>query len=424
MKVMWLSFNPSLFRPGTAGTWIGALEKALTTYHKETVQLAVAFEAAQDDDFKVVRGNTVYYPLRCPGGRHQQVQYSSLRTGLRKWELIKPAVLRAFKDFNPDIIHCFGSDCLYSIIVKEVSIPVVIHIQGFLDIYTSMANKVINYSCIDRFKLFYHSNTLKSVLLKLIRHILSPQSEPDPVQFEREVMRANRYFMGRTTWDKNIVKYYSPHACYFDVPEAIRPLFFQASGCWKYHFSDKLRLLTITSGGVLKGTEIILQTAQILKELVGLDFTWRVAGNKDFITIIEKRLGIMHDHVDVELLGLIDEKQILEELASADFFIHPSIIDNSPNAICEAQLVGTPVIASNVGGVPQLVDDKRTGFLYPYNEPHTLAFLIGNLYRDKELLTQISNWESTTAKIRHDPKRVADIVVQTYEKILEDRITY
>ena len=122
----------------------------------------------------------------------------------------------------------------------------------------------------------------------------------------------------------------------------------------------------------------------------------------------------------IELLGMIGSEEIIEEMRSADLFVHPSIMDNSPNTVCEAQLIGCPVIASNVGGLPDLVENGKTGFLYPYNEPHTLAFMIANLRGDKKLLSEISKNEVTEARRRHDPQMIAEVMFRAYETIVKN----
>ena len=233
-------------------------------------------------------------------------------------------------------------------------------------------------------------------------------------------MNVNRYFLGRTEWDRNIVKYYSPGSLYFHVPEMIKPSVYEAAGQWKYHAGERIRLFSLSSGDDRKGNEILLRTADILKNVLHLDFEWRVAGSKDFFPTFEKRTGISHEDVGIRLLGMIGSAEIIEEMKSADLFIHPSIMDNSPHAVCEAQLIGLPVIASNVGGVPDLVEKGKTGFLYPYNEPHTLAFLIANVYPDEEKLTAISKTAVKTARERHDPERIALTLFQTYQSIIKD----
>ena len=68
----------------------------------------------------------------------------------------------------------------------------------------------------------------------------------------------------------------------------------------------------------------------------------------------------------------------------------------------------------------QLVEHGVNGYLYPYNEPHTLAFLIADLYRDGETLGRISSQASAMAIKRHDREQIARTALATYEEIVED----
>ena len=330
------------------------------------------------------------------------------------WERSRAALLGVVDRFKPDIIHCLGSERLYGAIAEDVSVPVVIHMMGFLTAYffaIDMAN----------------GRTYEEPLWRAVKRKLRGKKRDidaykarceELASFERRIMKANRYFLGRTNWDRNIVKYYSPGSHYFNVPECIRYQFLREAGSWHYHFNGKPRLLTVSSADDRKGIEIILQTAKLLKELVGIDFEWRIAGHKHIFHRFEQRCGIRHGNVNVQLLGMLEQEDIVKELKSADLFIHPSIIDNSPRAICEAQLIGCPVIASNVGGVPQLVEDGTTGFLYPYGEPHALAFLIANLMEQPDMLTAVSQTAVRVSRERHDPERIARRTLDVYRQIL------
>ena len=392
MKVMWMSSGSSMLHDDESISLTAPLEGILAEYCADQIRLAVVFESEYEGQVTTVKGITTYYPINAS---MNQVAFS-----YQGWESAKTELLRAVADFQPDIIHCFGSEWPYGAIAESVSVPVVIHMMGFLNTYFPALDMVLGYNASEK----------------------GPVSRPEDgaSAFERRIMKANDYFMGRTEWDRNIVKYYAPGAKYYHVPEAIKPRIYRASGRWKYHYQGKLRLLTISSADYRKGNEIILRTARILKEQLNIDFEWRVAGSKDFFSFFEQRTGINRQDVNIDLIGRIDTRQIIEELSSADFFIHPSILDNSPNSICEAQLIGCPVIASNVGGIPQLIESGETGFLYPYHEPHTLAFLIGNLYREEEVLTRISRNEAAESRRRHDPKRIADTVVRTYASVIAD----
>ena len=340
-----------------------------------------------------------------------------------EWKIVKKELLRIIRMYKPDIIQCFGTEWPYGLIAEATPVPVVIHIMGFLNIYyTSLAMVTGRGGKQDSV-----SGNVKNALYRckrLIRNCLLSKpvysGESLSKRFELRNMRVNRYFMGRTNWDKAIVKYYSKDGTYYHVPEVMKETICRAAGTWNYTKKKKLRLLTISSADDRTGNEVMLRTARLLKELIGMQFEWRVAGEKSFFLAFERYTGIDRESVNVKLIGRIAPKTVVEELQRADFFIHPSIIDNSPNSICEAQLVGCPVLASNVGGIPQLVEDSVTGFLYPYNEPHTLAFLIDSLRENEDLLTKISRTASETAQRRHDSVMIADRLVSVYREIIKN----
>ena len=67
----------------------------------------------------------------------------------------------------------------------------------------------------------------------------------------------------------------------------------------------------------------------------------------------------------VVLLGTKNSSEITKLMSSADLYIHCSYVDNSPNSVCEAQMLSLPIIACNVGGVSSIVKDNMTGTLVP-----------------------------------------------------------
>lgn len=238
---------------------------------------------------------------------------------------------------------------------------------------------------------------------------------------ELEEMKVNHYFMGRTDWDKSIVKFLSPGSKYYYCAEAIRPQIYDSQKVWELHKNKRLRLITIGSGSDLKGNEIILKTAKILKKILVIDdFEWRVTTNAKAIRPYEKIVSIKHEDVNVNLIGRVDTEGIINELSNADIYVHPAIIDNSPNTLCEAQLIGIPVIATNVGGIPQLVENGKTGILYPYNESYALAFHIMDLFQDKKKMLSISKQEYTMSHIRHNPEEIVRNLTNIYSDIIKD----
>lgn len=179
-----------------------------------------------------------------------------------------------------------------------------------------------------------------------------------------------------------------------------------------------MRIVTISSASSLKGNDLILRSAQILKEF-GFDFEWRVAGSKDSFKFFESILGISHENLNIKLLGMLNAENVAKELSEADVYVHTAIIDNSPNSLCEAQYLGCPIVSSYVGGIPQLIEDGKTGFFYPYNEPHTLAFKLMSLFNQEKVLKQVSNNEKNVATKRHDDKAIFEQLYGVYKELLQ-----
>ena len=103
-------------------------------------------------------------------------------------------------------------------------------------------------------------------------------------------------------------------------------------------------------------------------------------------------------------------------------YIHPSYIDNSPNSICEAQMLGCPVIATNVGGIPSLIDNGVDGLLVPANDPYQMASLIKELHENKTLQISISNNAKIKAINRHDKSIITNQLLNIYKYIINDSI--
>lgn len=79
-------------------------------------------------------------------------------------------------------------------------------------------------------------------------------------------------------------------------------------------------------------------------------------------------------NIDVMPLGYIsDEKKIVEAYNAADVFVLPSLEDNLPNTIMEAMACGTPCVGFDVGGIPEMIDHKKNGYVARYKDPDDLA---------------------------------------------------
>jgi glycosyltransferase involved in cell wall biosynthesis len=114
----------------------------------------------------------------------------------------------------------------------------------------------------------------------------------------------------------------------------------------------------------------------------------------------------------------MNEDGLVGEMLGADLFVHSSHIDNSPNSVCEAMLMGMPVIASYAGGTPSLITDKKEGLLVQDGDPYALAGAILELARDKDYAYTLGCNARIRAMQRNDPSRIVNDVMRIYSSVL------
>jgi glycosyltransferase involved in cell wall biosynthesis len=406
MKVLWFSITPVAEGDTREGCWINA-QAALITRFCPDISLSVAY-MTEHSARSVVDGMTCY------AMKPEYIGFSgrigkAVRNPFSEWRAIRPAVLRVIEEVQPDIICCFGTEWPFGLVSSEVKIPVVIHFQGHWGSYLKEWRKVEPDNKL--FK-YYHYNPVK-IFKTFIRHHFEDMS----TRREKVVMKRNRFYLGRTNWDKQLVEQYAPDAHYFHCEEAIRDIIVNARKRWQPQ-AGIMRLVSISSAGELKGNGFILKTAKQLKQR-GVDFVWKVAGRKEIFNKFECYTGIKHEDVNIELLGLIDADTIVDLLSSSTAYVHTAIIDNSPNSLCEAQLMGCPVVTTPIGGIPQLVTEGETGLFVPYDEPTVLADQLVHLYNDVEIQRHLSEQEMSVAHQRHDGASIAKRLHEIYNEIID-----
>jgi teichuronic acid biosynthesis glycosyltransferase TuaC len=94
------------------------------------------------------------------------------------------------------------------------------------------------------------------------------------------------------------------------------------------------------------------------------------------------RATIQRLHVDALELGMLSHAELAQAIAASDVFCLPSYNEGLPASICEAMVAGRPVIATPVGGIPEIVKDGETGYLVPVGDPRALARRLGDLAGD------------------------------------------
>lgn len=418
MRVLWFTNTPSLAtqqitgQSGIGGGWIESLERHLGS--RKDVELGVAFrwKTSRVSHFALEPGGVTYYQLpQYPFGKWARLM-GRLRTQIEPEQEIDD-FLEVIEDFQPDVINIFGSEQGFGRIIPRTDIPVIIWIQGNMTVYTH--------------KWFSGIRPWQVILGTPFVELLKGNSQLHDyfqaikiAKRERDFFAQARHLSGRTDWDRRLTATLAPKARYHHCDEVMRPAFYTRA--WTAHNSrEKTVLLTTIRTNIYKGLETLFRTAALLNSLIGDRFIWRVAGiapQDVLVRVTQRALRFDYRDLPVELLGNRTSEQLIDELIYTDLFVHPSHIDNSPNSVCEAMLMGVPVVATNAGGIPSLINNHKDGLLVQDGDPWALAGAILELVRDPEKAAALGQKARERGLVRNDPEKICNDLVGIYQKLL------
>jgi glycosyltransferase involved in cell wall biosynthesis len=118
---------------------------------------------------------------------------------------------------------------------------------------------------------------------------------------------------------------------------------------------------------------------------------------------------------NVEFAGFVDN--VGDYLSILDVFAYPSLHEGMGSAILDAMDFRLPVVATNVDGIPDIVDHGSTGILVPPEDGEALADALIRLYRDPELRTRMGRAGKERAQL-FSPERMTDLYLELYEPFL------
>lgn len=420
MRVLWFTNTPSLAtepltgKPTVGGGWIESLE--IKMLEAPDVECAVVFpwktDAVQTFHFN---DSTYYgYPAHRGGGKWRKMR-DRLKGRIEPDSEVE-YFLQIVKEFKPDVIHVFGSERSYGLLIPQVDVPVLLWIQGNLTVYARKwyagisAEEVRKYEGrLDRLKGHSWEHKYRRAC--------------NVAEREQRIFQQCQYFTGRTDWDRRLAMTLSPGSQYFHCDEVMREPFYEAT--WQAHEArDRYRLFTTIRGNIYKGLGTLFEAAKLLKPMLDKPLEWRLAGitpDHDLAQIFEKHTGIRPADYGVHLLGNQTPDQLVEELLDCDVFVHPSHIDNSPNSVCEAMLMGVPVVATNVGGIPSLIENNQDGLMVQDGDPYALAGAIADFLQNPAVAAECGLQARERGLVRNDPDKIFSNLMNIYEQVLHGK---
>lgn len=391
------------------GGWIEAMAAQLS--RDDNIELAIACKTDSEETFRIVLDGISYYSLN----------YSTKANA----KSLKARCETIVSDYKPDLIHIEGTEFQHAGAMLEVGeeagVPAVVSLQGIL-------NGQYDYQCghlpIDDM-MWQRKNVISAWLLHLRKtRWYRPRMTP-----ERDILIRAKYFIGRTEWDHAHTFFLNQEARYFSCSRNLREPFYHTD--WNIDQIERHSIYIGNGYYALKGLHFAVRAAALLcREYPDLKIyvagvppyyendkrSFAKRGYGMYLKRLIEELGVQ-DHII--FTGALRAEEVAERLSRVNAYVLCSVAENSPNTLGEAMMVGTPCIASYVGGVSDMVTDGEEALIYRDDDPAMLAWRIKELFVDDQLAVSLSQKARKRARITHDRRENATKLIGIYQAILE-----
>jgi glycosyltransferase involved in cell wall biosynthesis len=415
LKVLWFTNYPSLAseilnEEKELRDWVALLEKQVANLSNIELGLVFHYNGTKKHSFKIA--STSYFALPKHDKSHR------LKRVIDRWRHKSEftgniaCYLELINNYKPDLIHIFGTEQPFGLICSLIKIPTIIQIQGNLTIIRKKWFSGI--SSYDVFKLSNFFSFIRAIGLWHEYFYFARRSKR-----EQEVFKSAKYFIGRTAWDKRIVAALSDNGNYYHCDELLRDVFHRST--WKKHSHNNLIISSTLSPDIYKGLETILETASILNSKTIPIFEWLIigtSGNEELVRMIEKRYKLKFAEQGITFKGSLIAESVMETLINSDIYVHSSHIENSPNSVCEAMLIGMPIVATYAGGTSSIISDKVEGLLVQDGDPYALAGAIMELAANSDYACKLAANAREKALSRHNPATVIAHLQSIYSSVI------
>lgn len=392
------------------GGWLDRISQGLL--QNKSIELVVCYPCGKSE--KGAINNLSYYGIPYDGKK--------MRLGCLDDESGVHEAERILSEVKPDIIHIHGTEFQYhwffAQAAKNLGIEdkLLVSIQGLVSVYAK----------------HYALNLPTSVKYAVtIREMVGRKNIYAGIKnfekrglYEEKTIKLTPNIMGRTSWDKACTYRLNSEAEYYVGNETLRESFY--SGEWKAENCVQQRIFISQASYPVKGFHLFIEALRdivsfypnVSVHVAGVDITKEtgVFGNSYGI-YISKQLKKYNLTNVVHFCGSLNETQMKQEMLEANVFVSPSTIENSPNSVGEAMLLGVPIVSSNVGGVADLLKDKEEGYLYQSDAPYMLAYYVMQTFKDLERASIMGQNARKHAAITHSYENNLKCLLDVYHQI-------
>ncbi len=329
------------------------------------------------------------------------------------------------EDFKPDMVHIFGTEFPHTLaMVRAFGRPerTLVGIQGLCS------------ACAEAYMADLPERVVRRKTFRdwLRKDGILQQQEKFRIRGEREkeALGKTSHITGRTEFDRRETEKINGQAKYHFMNETMRPAFY--SGRWKAEECVPYSIFLSQGDYPLKGFHYVLRALpEILRSypracvyVAGAD-VMRNESVMDKIKIssygkyLLELIGTLGLEGHVKALGKLSAGEMKERLLKSSVFICPSSLENSPNSLGEAMLLGVPAVAADTGGIPSMMENGKEGLLYEPGNVKMLADCVLRTWEEKEETAQRAAAARTRALAAHDGERNFKRLLAIYEEIVQ-----
>lgn len=167
----------------------------------------------------------------------------------------------------------------------------------------------------------------------------------------------------------------------------------------------------------VKGVNLLLEAIPIVKKFVS-DVHVYIAGSGPDESKLRRLVKELDIEENVEFLGFVQGDRKYSYFKSVDIFVLPSLWESAPLVLPEAMMCGRPIVTSNVGGIPDMVENGKTGLLFELGNVEQLAEKLTILLQNRELREEMG--EAGAEKMKEFTwEKIAEKTVGVYREILQ-----
>ncbi len=300
-------------------------------------------------------------------------------------------ILRELAGILPDIVHGQGTEAEYGFTAVTSPYPNVITIHG---------------------------------ILQRVHHVTPPpllSLDHVPRWIEKFVVRKATDVICLSVEAEHFLKEQGSPARRHLITNAVAPCFFDVQ---PQRGREGLSLLFVGTVYRLKGVVHLVEALASVRRRLGAPVTLRVIGQTgggadaaEYDKLVHRRASELGVDDSIEWIGVLGERGVAAALAQTDVLVLPSFQETAPMAVAEAMAAGVPVVATRAGGIPEMVEDGKTGLLVAPGHSEELADALFKLLGDADLRRKMSAAGRARALARHAPRAVASETLRVYEEI-------